>query len=44
MVLDRYHSWRIALVRHQYNGNVHGMIASIGLVTCVYVNPKISQF
>ena len=43
-VLDKYHSWRIELVRHQCNDNVHGMIAGIGLVTCVYVNPETDQF
>ena len=43
-MLDRYHSWRIALVRHQCNGNAHGMIVGISLVTCLYVNPETSQF
>ena len=45
-VLDKSHSRCIELVRHQYNDNdnVHGMIAGIGLVTCVYVNPETSQF
>ena len=43
-VLDKSHSRCIELVRHQYNDNVHGMIACIGLVTCVYVNPETDQF
>ena len=30
-------------MRHQYNDNVHGMIAGIGLVTCVYFNPETDQ-
>ena len=40
-VLDKRHRRRIALVRRQYSGNAHGVIAGIGLVTCVYVNPEI---
>ena len=40
-MLDKRHRRRIALVRRQYSGNVHGVIAGIGLVTCVYVNPEI---
>jgi hypothetical protein len=38
-VLDKHHSRRIELVRRQYSGNAHGVIAGIGLVTCVYVKP-----
>ena len=38
------HRRRIALVRRQYSGNAHGVIAGIGLVTCVYVNPDTDQF
>ena len=44
MVLDKYHSRRIELVRRQYSGNAHGAIIGIGLVTCVYVNPKTDLF
>ncbi|GAB3637954.1 hypothetical protein GCM10027422_35440 [Hymenobacter arcticus] len=43
-VLDKHHSWRIELVRRQYSGNAHGVLAGIGLVTCVYVNPETDQF
>jgi hypothetical protein len=43
-VLDKHHSRRIELVRRQYSGNAHGVIAGIGLVTCVYVNPETDQF
>jgi len=43
-VLNKHHSRRIELVRHQYSGNAHGVIAGIGLVTCVYVNPETDQF
>ena len=38
-VLDKHHSRRIDLVRRQYSGNAHGVIAGIGLVNCVCVNP-----
>ena len=43
-VLDKHHSRRIELVRRQYSGNAHGVIAGIGLVNCVYVNPETDQF
>lgn len=43
-VLDKHHSRRIELVRRQYSGNAHGVLAGIGLVTCVYVNPDTDQF
>jgi|GEM_PF-1217896 len=43
-VLDKHHSRRIELVRRQYSGNAHGVIAGIGLVNCVYVNPDTDQF
>ena len=43
-VLDKHHRWRIELVRYQCNGNAHGKIAGIGLVTGVYVNPGTGQF
>ena len=43
-VLDKHHSRRIGLVRRQYSGNAHGVIAGIGLVTCVYVNADTDQF
>ncbi|MEO1211848.1 MAG: transposase [Cyanobacteria bacterium J06638_20] len=43
-VLDKQHSFAIELVRRQYSGNAHGVIKGIGVVTCVYVNPKLDQF
>ena len=43
-VIDKNFSHDIALVRRQYSGNAHGVIKGIGVVTCVYVNPKIDQF
>ena len=43
-VLAKRHSRRIELVRRQYSGNAHGIIAGIGLVNCVYVNPDTNQF
>ena len=42
-VLEKHHSRRIELVRRQYGGNAHGVIADIGLVNCVYVNPETDQ-
>ena len=43
-VIDKNFSRRIELVRSQYSGNAHEVIKGIGVVTCVYVNPKIDQF
>ena len=43
-VPNKHHSRRIGLVRRQYSGNAHGVIAGIGLVTCVYVNPDTDPF
>ena len=43
-VRDKYHSRCIELVRRQYSGNTHGVIAGIDLVTCVYVNPEADRF
>lgn len=42
-VLDKRHSAKMALVRRQDSGNVHGVIKGIGVVTCVYVNPQTEQ-
>lgn len=43
-VLNKEHSHKIELVRNQYSGNAHGLIKGIGVVNCVYVNPKTNQF
>ena len=43
-VLDQHHRRRIELGRRQYRGHAHGVIAGIGLVNCVYVNPETNPF
>lgn len=43
-VLDHNSSFKIDLVRRQYSGNAHAIIKGIGVVTCVYINPKLDQF
>jgi len=43
-VLDHDRSFKIELVRRQYSGNAHDVIKGIGVVTCVYINPKRDQF
>lgn len=42
-IIDKSHAHKIELVRRQYSGNAHGVIKGIGVVTCVYVNPKTEQ-
>ena len=42
-VLDKHHSRRIELVRRQYSGNAHGVIAGIGPVNYLYVKPETNQ-
>lgn len=39
-VIDKRYSRSMELVRKQYSGNVGGIVEGIGVVTCVYVNPK----
>ena len=43
-VLDKRFAEDIELTRQQYSGNEHGVLRGIGLVNCVYVNPKTGQF
>lgn len=43
-VSDKRFSDKIELVRRQYSGNEHRVIRGIGLVSCVYVNPKTEEF
>jgi hypothetical protein len=43
-VIDKNHSKKIESVRWQYSGNAHGVIRGIGLVNCIYINPKTNQF
>lgn len=43
-VIDKRYSEEIELTRWQYSGNEHGVIRGIGLISCIYVNPKIGRF
>jgi len=43
-VSDKQYARNIALVRRQYSGNAHGLINSIGVVICGYVNPVLDRF
>lgn len=43
-VLDKRYSEEIEIVRRQYSGNEHGVLKGIGVVSCVYVNPKVQRF
>ena len=43
-VLDKRYSEEIEMVRRQYSGNEHGILQEIGVVSCVYVNPKFQRF
>jgi hypothetical protein len=43
-VLDKRHSFKIECVKSQWSGNEHKSIKGIGVVTCVYVNPRLNQF
>jgi hypothetical protein len=43
-VLDKRYSEEIEMVRRQYSGNEHGILQGIGVVSCVYVNPKLQRF
>ncbi len=43
-VLDKRYSEEIELVRRQYSGNEHGIVKGIGIVNCIYVNPKTLNF
>ncbi len=43
-VLDKRYSEEIEIVRRQYSGNEHGVLKGIGVVSCVYVNPKLQKF
>jgi hypothetical protein len=42
-VLDKRFSEEIEIVRRQYSGE-HGIVKGIGIVSCIYVNPKILNF
>jgi hypothetical protein len=43
-VLDHSFGPSIEMVRRQWSGNKKSVILGIGLVTCVYVNPRTEQF
>ena len=43
-VLDKRFSEDIEIVRRQYSGNEHGIVKGIGIVSCIYVNPKTLNF
>ena len=43
-VLHERYSEEIEMVRRQYSSNKHGILKGIGVVSCVYVNPKVQRF
>jgi len=43
-VADKDFSFDIEMVRKQYSGNAHGLVKGIGIVTCVYYQPKTQEF
>ncbi len=43
-VLKKEHSSKIELVRRQYSGNEHKVVSGIGVVNCIYFNPKLEKF
>jgi hypothetical protein len=43
-VLDKRYSEEIEMVRRQYSGNEHRILKGIGVVSCVYVDPKVQRF
>ena len=43
-ILHERYSEEIEMVRRQYSGNEHGILKGIGVVSCVYVNPKVQRF
>ncbi|NER79883.1 MAG: transposase [Leptolyngbya sp. SIO1D8] len=43
-VLDKRFARSIELTRRQYSGNEHRVIRGIGVVSCLYVNPRTGQF
>ena len=42
-VIDKRFSEEIEIERRQYSGNEHGVVKGIGIVNCIYVNPKTLQ-
>jgi hypothetical protein len=43
-VLDKIYSEEIEMVRRQDSGNEHGILQGVGVVSCIYVNPKVQRF
>jgi DDE superfamily endonuclease len=43
-VLDKSFGPKIEVVRKQWSGNEKGVIRGMGLVSCIYVNPKTQHF
>ncbi|GAA6619484.1 hypothetical protein NUACC26_052970 [Scytonema sp. NUACC26] len=43
-VVDKRFLEEIEIVRRQYSGNEYGIIKGIGIVSCIYVNPKTLKF
>jgi hypothetical protein len=43
-VLDKRYGQSIELVRRQYSGTEHRVLPGIGLISCIYINRKISRF
>jgi hypothetical protein len=43
-VLDKSFGPKIEVVRKQWSGNKKGVIRGVGVVSCVYVNPKTQHF
>ena len=43
-VIDKRYGKKIALAKKQYSGNAGGILNGIGIVTCVYGNPKLDRY
>src|SRR5215210_8772763 len=43
-VLDKSFGPKVEVVRKQWSGNKKGVIRGVGVVSCVYVNPKTGHF
>ncbi|MCG9126951.1 hypothetical protein JT359_05050 [Candidatus Poribacteria bacterium] len=43
-MLSKTHSKRIEIVRSQWSGSDKKVIQGIGIVTCLYVNPKTHEY
>ena len=43
-VLDKRFSEKIEIVRRHYSGNEHSIVKGIGIVNCIYVNPRTLKF